>query len=211
MVAHGQQPIPIIFDTDIGSDIDDALALALALQSPELDVRAVTTVSDDTVGRSRLAWKEMGLYGRHDIPLATGAPEPLVGPALTERVPPQFQVLTAQDVLPPAARRRAADLIVDTFLVRLIELWQSGQPDRYPTLHDPLAMAVVFRAGLVETQLGRVEVETAGAVGNGLTLFTPAGRLPKDVTPSTLIARQVNVRGFLDLLVERLSAPPRGK
>jgi len=103
MAAHGQQPIPIIFDTDIGSDIDDALALALALQSPELDVRAVTTVSDDTVGRSRLAWKEMGLYGRHDIPLATGAPETLAGPALTERVPPQFQVLTEQDVLPPPA------------------------------------------------------------------------------------------------------------
>jgi inosine-uridine nucleoside N-ribohydrolase len=310
MAAHGQQPIPIIFDTDIGSDIDDALALALALQSPELDVRAVTTVSDDTVGRSRLAWKEMGLYGRHDIPLATGAPETLAGPALTERVPPQFQVLTEQDVLPAAGRRRAADLIVDTllespqkltlvpvgpltnialalkmeprikekidrivlmggafgllrpeynirrdylaasivfgsgvpitavgldvtlrcklegadmerlraagndasrFLVRLIELWQGGQPDQYPTLHDPLAMAVVFRAGLVETQLGRVEVETAGAAGNGLTLFTPAGRLPKDVTPSTLIAREVNVRGFLDLLVERLSSPPRGK
>jgi inosine-uridine nucleoside N-ribohydrolase len=310
-VAHGQQPIPIIFDTDIGSDIDDALALALALQSPELDVRAVTTVSDDTIGRSRLAWKEMGLYDRHDIPLATGASETLVGPALTQRVPPQFQVLAAEDVLPPAARRRAADLIVDTLLdsprkltlvpvgpltnialalkmeprikekierivlmggafgllrpeynirrdyiassivfgsgvpitavgldvtlrcrlegadmerlraagndasrllVRLIELWQAGQqPGQYPTLHDPLAMAVVFRAALVETQLGRVDVETTGAFGNGLTLFTPADRLPKNVTASTLIARQVNVRGFLDLLVGRLAVPPRAR
>jgi inosine-uridine nucleoside N-ribohydrolase len=310
VIAHGEQPIPIIFDTDIGSDIDDALALALALQSPELDVRAVTTVSDDTVGRSRLAWKELGLYGRRDIPLATGAPETLVDPAMTPRVPPQFQVLTAQDILPPAARRRAADLIVDTlldspqkltlvpvgpltnialalkmeprikekierivlmggafgllrpeynirrdylaasivfgsgvpitavgldvtlrcklegadlerlraagneasrFLVRLIELWQNRQPEQYPTLHDPLAMAVAFRAGLVETQLGRVEVETAGAIGNGLTLFTPSDRLPKDVTASTRIARQVDVRGFLDLLVGRLAAPPRGR
>jgi inosine-uridine nucleoside N-ribohydrolase len=309
-IAGCQQPIPIIFDTDIGSDIDDALALALALQSPELDVRAVTTVSDDTVGRSRLAWKELGLYGRRDIPLATGAPETLVDPAMTPRVPPQFQVLTAQDILPPAARRRAADLIVDTlldspqkltlvpvgpltnialalkmeprikekierivlmggafgllrpeynirrdylaasivfgsgvpitavgldvtlrcklegadlerlraagneasrFLVRLIELWQNRQPEQYPTLHDPLAMAVAFRAGLVETQLGRVEVETAGAIGNGLTLFTPSDRLPKDVTASTRIARQVDVRGFLDLLVGRLAAPPRGR
>jgi inosine-uridine nucleoside N-ribohydrolase len=310
VIAHCEQPIPIIFDTDIGSDIDDALALALALQSPEVDVRAVTTVTDDTVGRSRLAWKELGLYGRRDIPLATGASETLVGPAFTQRVPPQFQVLTAQDVLPPAARRRAADLIIDTlldspqkltlvpvgpltnialalkmeprikekigrivlmggafgllrpeynvrrdylaasivfgsgvpitaigldvtlrcklegadlerlraagndasrFLVRLIELWQDRQPNQYPTLHDPLAMAVVFRAGLVETQLGRVEVETSGTVGNGLTLFTLAERLPKDVTASTLIARQVNVRGFLDLLVQRLAAPPRGR
>ena len=39
--CQGQRRIPIIFDTDIGDDIDDALALALALQSPELDVRAV--------------------------------------------------------------------------------------------------------------------------------------------------------------------------
>jgi inosine-uridine nucleoside N-ribohydrolase len=115
-IARSEQPIPIIFDTDIGSDIDDGLALALALQSPELDVRAVTTVSDDTVGRSRLAWKELGLYGRHDVPLATGASEALAGPAWTQSVPRQFEVLTAQDVLPPAARRRAADLIIDTLL-----------------------------------------------------------------------------------------------
>jgi inosine-uridine nucleoside N-ribohydrolase len=108
-------------------------------------------------------------------------------------------------------RLRAAGNDASRFLVRLIELWQSGQAGQYPTLHDPLAMAVVFRAGLVETQLGRVEVETAGAVGNGLTLFTPADRLPKGVTASTLIAREVNVRGFLDLLVGRLSTPPRGR
>jgi inosine-uridine nucleoside N-ribohydrolase len=108
-------------------------------------------------------------------------------------------------------RLRAAGNEASRFLVRLIELWQDRRPDQYPTLHDPLAMAVVFRAGLVETQLGRVEVETAGAIGNGLTLFTPADQLPKDVTASTRIARQVNVRGFLDLLVERLAAPPRGR
>jgi inosine-uridine nucleoside N-ribohydrolase len=108
-------------------------------------------------------------------------------------------------------RLRAAGNEASRFLVRLIELWQNRQPEQYPTLHDPLAMAVAFRAGLVETQLGRVEVETAGAIGNGLTLFTPSDRLPKDVTASTRIARQVDVRGFLDLLVGRLAAPPRGR
>ena len=45
VVCQAQQRIPILFDTDIGDDVDDALALALALQSPELDVRAVTTVN----------------------------------------------------------------------------------------------------------------------------------------------------------------------
>src|SRR5260370_24910328 len=75
---QAQKPTPIIFDTDIGDDIDDALALALALQSPELDVRAVTTVIDDVESRTRLAWKELGFYHRQDIALATGASSPLL-------------------------------------------------------------------------------------------------------------------------------------
>src|SRR5262245_41466967 len=39
--------VPILIDTDIGDDIDDAFALVLALASPELDVRGVTTVVGD--------------------------------------------------------------------------------------------------------------------------------------------------------------------
>ena len=110
-----QERTPIILDTDIGDDIDDALALALALQSPELDVRAVTTVIDDTETRTRLAWKELGLYGRHDIPVATGASEPLLDPVRPQRAR-QFEVLTAADTVPEAAHRRAAELIVETLL-----------------------------------------------------------------------------------------------
>src|SRR5438067_9378879 len=110
-----QRRIPIIFDTDIGDDIDDALALALALQSPELDVRAVTTVIDDTELRTRLAWKQLGLYGRRNIPLATGASEPLLDPPVTRRAR-QFDVLTPEDQAPAATRRRAADLIIETLL-----------------------------------------------------------------------------------------------
>ena len=77
-------------------------------------------------------------------------------------------------------RLRAAGNQASRFLVRLIELWQNRQPDQYPVLHDPLAMAVVFRAGLVESQLGRIEVETAGTVGNGLTTGSPAPRKMSD-------------------------------
>ena len=47
LTASAQARIPIILDTDIGDSIDDALALAFALHSPELDVRAVTTVIDE--------------------------------------------------------------------------------------------------------------------------------------------------------------------
>ena len=303
--AAAQKPVPILFDTDIGDDIDDALALALALQSPELDVRGVTTVIDDVELRTRLAWKELGIYGRRDIPLATGAPEPLLDKVWNNRSR-QYEVLTAADEFPPAARKHAAQLIIETlmssadkitivpvgpltnialalkgeprikqkierivlmggaffppraeynilrdrvaaeivfrsgvpitavgldvtmkcklegqdlerlraaqnpasqFVVRLIELWQNGKTTQYPTLHDPLAMAATLRPALIETQLGEVQVETASPLTFGTTLFTPVEKLSHAAT--TKVARDVNVREFLDLFVTRLSAPPR--
>ena|ERR1039458_1379093 len=300
-------PIPIIFDTDIGGDIDDALALALALQSPELDVKAITTVGDQAPLRSRLAWKELGVFGRQNIPIGTGAEEPLLDPARTGRHP-QLEVLTAEDVV-PGPPRRAVDLIVRTlldsprkvtivpvgpltnialalktdprikekierivlmggayqvlqpeyniycdriaaeivfrsgvpitavgldvttrcklkaedierlkaaghpgsaFLVRLIDLWRETPMNLYPTLHDPLAVAVAMQASLVETRLGRVQVETASPLLYGLTLFTPADRLPKDAgAASTRVAQNVDVERFLNLFMERLSARAR--
>jgi len=112
---RGQARIPIILDTDIGDAIDDALALAFALNSPELDVRAVTTVIDDVESKTRLAWKMLGIYNRRDIALATGAPEPLLDPAMSTSSK-EFDVLTRNDVVPDAARRHAAALIIDTAL-----------------------------------------------------------------------------------------------
>ncbi|WP_035749167.1 nucleoside hydrolase [Arthrobacter sp. 35W] len=54
----------IILDTDIGSDVDDALALALILGSPEAELLAVTTVYGDTLLRARLAKRFGALAGR---------------------------------------------------------------------------------------------------------------------------------------------------
>ncbi len=47
--------IPVIIDTDIGDDIDDVLALALALRSPELELVGITTVFQCAELRTRLA------------------------------------------------------------------------------------------------------------------------------------------------------------
>lgn len=49
--------IPIVLDTDIGTDIDDAYALVLCVVSPELDLRAVTIVNNDVELRGRIAGK----------------------------------------------------------------------------------------------------------------------------------------------------------
>lgn len=63
---------PVILDTDIGTDIDDAYALAQIVRSPELKLLGVTTVSGDTVGRARLAAKLLAVSGRSDVPVYAG-------------------------------------------------------------------------------------------------------------------------------------------
>ncbi len=47
-------PHPIVLDTDIGTDVDDILALSMILGSPELDLTAVTTVYGDVRLRARM-------------------------------------------------------------------------------------------------------------------------------------------------------------
>jgi purine nucleosidase len=70
-------PHAILLDTDIGTDIDDAYALTLAAASPEVDLRGVTTVNNDTVLRARIARKLLNLLDRSDVPVIAGAAEPL--------------------------------------------------------------------------------------------------------------------------------------
>ncbi len=70
-------PFDVLIDTDIGDDIDDALALAVALHSPEITVRAITTVFGDTQRRAQLAAHLLHVFGRDDIPVAAGLSMPL--------------------------------------------------------------------------------------------------------------------------------------
>ena len=66
-------PEKVIIDTDIGDDIDDAFAVALALRSPELQILGITTTFGDTETRARLVDRMLGEAGRQDIPVAAGA------------------------------------------------------------------------------------------------------------------------------------------
>ncbi len=73
-------PRRIVLDTDIGTDVDDALALALALASPELELVAITTVAGDTAVRARIAARLLALAGRGDIPVHAGCAKSLASP-----------------------------------------------------------------------------------------------------------------------------------
>ncbi len=66
------KPLPLILDTDIGSDIDDSWALAMILKSPELDLRLVTTTGYNIPYQTRVAAKLLECGGRTDVKLAPG-------------------------------------------------------------------------------------------------------------------------------------------
>ncbi len=68
--------IPVILDTDIGCDIDDTWALAMMLNSPELDVRLIVSDTGDTVYRAKIIAKLLQIAGRTDIPVGVGIPFP---------------------------------------------------------------------------------------------------------------------------------------
>ncbi len=77
----------ILIDTDPGQDIDDLLAILFALRRPELDVRAITTVTLPSDRRARLIKRLLRMLGRTGIPVAAGMDLPLrsVGAAELER------------------------------------------------------------------------------------------------------------------------------
>lgn len=62
----------ILFDTDIGDDIDDAYALALAVRYG-FEIVGVTTVYSDVMNRARIAKKLLKKLGQGDIPVYAGS------------------------------------------------------------------------------------------------------------------------------------------
>jgi purine nucleosidase/pyrimidine-specific ribonucleoside hydrolase len=85
----------VIIDTDIGDDVDDALALALALKSPELEVLGVTTVYKNTRLRAGLARRLLDIYGKEQIPVIAGIGLPLSEIVDCTEIPNQYEAVDA--------------------------------------------------------------------------------------------------------------------
>jgi purine nucleosidase len=70
-------PVKVLLDTDIGTDIDDAVCLAYLLLHPDCDLLGITTVTGEADKRAMLASAICRRAGR-DIPIYPGAECPLV-------------------------------------------------------------------------------------------------------------------------------------
>ncbi len=103
----------ILIDTDIGDDIDDALAIGFALNLNRLgvNVKAITTVFGDTEIRAKLVLKLLKTFNRKDIPVGMGIKKPLFR---KEDIKPvnQAVMLDEGEILPAPSRQKAVDLII---------------------------------------------------------------------------------------------------
>lgn len=83
----GQQSHKVLLDTDIGSDIDDAVCLAYLLANPACNLLGITTVTGEAVKRAQIASALCKIAGK-DVEIFPGSEQPLLNP--------QYQPLAPQ-------------------------------------------------------------------------------------------------------------------
>jgi inosine-uridine nucleoside N-ribohydrolase len=152
-IADAQPRLKVILDTDIGTDIDDAWALAYAARSPVFELLGVTVTDADTASRARLAVKLLHRLGRADVPVAVGRQTAAVPPGRVD-----YQFAWAEDFTAAAPiAQPAVDFLADTIrrhpgevtLIAVGPLQNIGDlVRRHPDL-VPLVRRVVLMSGSV--------------------------------------------------------------
>jgi inosine-uridine nucleoside N-ribohydrolase len=157
--VHAQAAAPsriaVLVDMDIGDDIDDAFALGLLLQSPELQVLGIDTAWGDTALRSRLLQRFLAATSHVGIPIAIGAPTASSTPFTQARYAEQTASTTvypaAVDVMLEQIRRHPGEIT----LVALGPLTNLGAA----IAKDPATFGklkrIVMMGGSVEQGYGR--------------------------------------------------------
>ncbi len=110
--AHPQSQAArkVLLDTDIGSDIDDAVALAYLLRQPRCELLGITTVTGNAQGRAQLAAALCKVAGAR-VPIYPGAEKPLIVESMQTQAP-QTQRLT--DRQPEFVDNEAINFLRDT-------------------------------------------------------------------------------------------------
>jgi inosine-uridine nucleoside N-ribohydrolase len=160
------RPVPIILDCDPGHD--DAIALLLALASPEVDLLAVTTVhGNQTLEKTTAnALRVLDLAGRPDIPVAAGAERPLVRePQVADHVHGESGL--DGPLLPPPQHRARAEHAVDLMREKIAAS---------PTPVTLIPTGPLTNVALLLEQGGHENVERIALMGGAIAEgnFTPA-------------------------------------
>lgn len=146
----------LLLDTDIGSDIDDAVCLAYLLAQPNCELLGITTVSGEPEKRASIASALCIAVGR-DVPIRPGTSQPLV---VDQRQPVAEQAAALRSV-PHHSRFPAGEAI--EFMRQTIR----AHPGEVTLLCiGPLTnIAVLFRADEAIPELLQSIVVMGGAYG----------------------------------------------
>lgn len=202
------EPRPIIIDTDPGQD--DAMAILLALASPELDVLGLTCVAGNTglpavVRNARIICE---LAGRRDIPVFAGCDRPMVRPLVTaEHVhgPTGLDGPEWDEPSMPVQEQHAVDWLIETLLgsgdqgvtlvpvgpLTNIAMAMVREPSVIPKIREIVNMGGGYFAGGNVTPAAEfniyVDPHAADVVyRSGVPMVT----MPLDVTHKALMTRQ---------------------
>jgi pyrimidine-specific ribonucleoside hydrolase len=170
-------PIPIVLDCDPGHD--DAVAILLALGSPQLDLLAITTVGGnaDLDHVTENALRVLALAGRPDVPVVAGARHPLLGPLRT--APHVHGESGLEGPTLPAAESAPVGDDAPAFLADLL----ARQPEPVTVVATgPLTNVALLlrRFPAVRARIARI-VLMGGAIGEGN--ITPAAEFNVWVDP----------------------------
>ncbi len=151
--------IPILLDTDIGSDIDDAVCLAYLLRQPRCELLGITTVTGEAKKRAMLADAICRAAGRTDIPIHCGAEQPFLIPQ-QQPLAPQSEILahfphrnefaanTAVEFLRQTIRSRPGEITLLTIgPLTNIGLLFALDPEIAGMLKGLVLMSGIFTAG----------------------------------------------------------------
>jgi inosine-uridine nucleoside N-ribohydrolase len=193
---------PIIIDCDPGHD--DAIAILLALSSPEVELRGITTVAgNQTLDKTtRNALKVLELAGRTDVPVAAGADAPLTRTLRVAANVHGESGLDGPDL--PEPTTKVVDAHAADFLAELIEPGVVLVPvgpltnvalllQRHPDVRDRLERIVWMGGAIAEGNVtpaaefnAFVDPEAAAIVfGSGI----PVTMIGLDVTHKALFTR----------------------
>lgn len=107
------QKTPVLLDTDFGSYLDDACALALLLASPEVELKAITTSGGDCEDRAWMVRRMLKMVDRLDIPVAWGR-DPQPKGEVTDLYQYRYHPAVLYGRTGKPADKDAADLLYET-------------------------------------------------------------------------------------------------
>lgn len=167
--------LPVIFDCDLGTGIDDAFALALILASPELELRGVTTVGTGAEDRAWMVCRFLTHAGHADVPVAWGR-DAEVGPPIDWQIQYRRHPAVVWDRTAKPVEESAVELMYRllkeekgkvtiiaagplTNVAKLIEQHPDARPwvkqvviaegyERHNITADKVAAEAIFRAGI---------------------------------------------------------------